>query len=1033
ESHLGKDVASKLLNQEPGRDEYGVPMYSLKGQEIKVGGEGMKGFYDKIVPTFLNKLGKPHGVQVQMHSLPVQTGEKMVPDRAGLGMIRSGEPEVTNLHYLPINDAMRNKIKTEGLPQYRSGGAVQKFDDGGAAFGVFPQMRGRRSVQDVEASKDVPVAAARGVLSGLGGTLGDIEKLGRNILNWSFGPGGVKVPTNTYLPTSEDVAKMLPFESASQTPVGQAATTLGQLVGGGLSGPAVSKLSELPTTLRLLGKEFPLEQAGRVQFVGEKSPAFNQFAKMKAEQMERSGASWQEIKQATGLERADDGHWRQMVNVDEYQPYSPEQLTSMGLDPTNVYMPKAFAQNPMEELYPDLVKNLYFGQDYRYPGYQTYMIPPESGRAGKVMISDPTNVQRTLRHELGGHGVQDVEGWAPGTSVAAAKETPTFQNILADIKQNPKEYEYILGKTPEDKAAYLAYKYQHGEAEARMLGSEVFQTASPEARRSQSMYEFMDVPKEKIVMDAENYQPKPFTNTAFVSPGEQTAISAVDLAGQLPEQTAGPDSLNLLGGADGGKDDVSAFFNLIGAPGEDSGGFDFSDYSGEDFAEGGTVNPAGPNIAQMRLALMKMNPGNLKNMGVNESIDVDPKVYMPPDTQTSAFPPPGGVATPSGMPIGGIDMSQMQPGQQLMPQNAMQPQGGPQQPPGSPQGQPGMQPPQGMPGAPGQPPMGPQSNILQMTPQGQTLAALGGGQPQAPKPPGMAKGGSAKSVEDMKRELAEKADQPKRIQINAEGSGGVKGIVVPRHMWEGTKHAEGMKHVNEARAKVYGSEHRAPLTLGQIASIHKKTLNEHFSKPVDEQVSAENEALERLRAAKHIGKTANTLDESEKLDTVRHEHDEHGRTYVGYASKGTAGHALYTSGHGKDIKHHVINTCPGQTTGCGGGVDEKGIVDTKRGTCFAPNAESQYVNAAVRRASHEQAKHDPAMTKDWILAHTGSLRSAAEKADKKNQVTLFRPNVVDETDVSSRHVIKHLNKQRKEEGKPGIVANSYGKTNELHD
>ena len=329
--------------------------------------------------------------------------------------------------------------------------------------------------------------------------------------------------------------------------------------------------------------------------------------------------------------------------------------------------------------------------------------------------------------------------------------------------------------------------------------------------------------------------------------------------------------------------------------------------------------------------------------------------------------------------------------------------------------------------------MGPQSSILQMTPQGQTLAALGGGQPQAPKPPGMAKGGSAKSVEDMKRGLAEKGDQPKRIQINAEGSGGVKGIVVPRHMWEGTKHAEGMKHVNEARAKVYGSEHRSPLTLGQIASIHKKTLNEHFSKPVDEQVSAENEALERLRAAKHIGKTANTLDESEKLDTVRHEHDEHGRTYVGYASKGTAGHALYTSGHGKDIKHHVINTCPGQTTGCGGGVDEKGIVDTKRGTCFAPNAESQYVNAAVRRASHEQAKHDPAMTKDWILAHTGSLRSAAEKADKKNQVTLFRPNVVDETDVSSRHVIKHLNKQRKEDGKPGIVANSYGKTNELHD
>ena len=46
---------------------------------------------------------------------------------------------------------------------------------------------------------------------------------------------------------------------------------------------------------------------------------------------------------------------------------------------------------------------------------------------------------------------------------------------------------------------------------------------------------------------------------------------------------------------------------------------------------------------------------------------------------------------------------------------------------------------------------------------------------------------------------------------------------------------------------------------------------------------------------------------------------------------------------------------------------------------------------------------------------------------------LFRPNVVDETDLSSRHVIRHLNQQRKMDDKPPIIANSYGKTNELHD
>ena len=299
------------------------------------------------------------------------------------------------------------------------------------------------------------------------------------------------------------------------------------------------------------------------------------------------------------------------------------------------------------------------------------------------------------------------------------------------------------------------------------------------------------------------------------------------------------------------------------------------------------------------------------------------------------------------------------------------------------------------------------------------------------------------TIEQMKQELTKKEDSgsPTRVQVDATGPGGVTAIKVPRHMLEGSRKlgksgtmtgVPGMLDINKARAKVYGSENRPPLNIGQIGRVHKNALDEHFKKPLHEQMAAEDAALGRLRAAQHIGATANTLDKSEKLDTVNHEHDEKGRTYIGFASKGVAGHALYSSGEGKNQKYHVVNTCPGQTAGCGGG-HENGVVDTMKGTCFAPNAEAQYPAAAVRRASHEQAKHDPAMTQDWILAHTGSLRNAARLADKGNKRLLFRPNVVDETDVSSRHVIKHLNKQRALEGKPPITANSYGKTNEMHD
>jgi hypothetical protein len=445
-------------------------------------------------------------------------------------------------------------------------------------------------------------------------------------------------------------------------------------------------------------------------------------------------------------------------------------------------------------------------------------------------------------------------------------------------------------------------------------------------------------------------------------------------------------------------------------------------------AEGGLMDTS---LAQMRMALSRQsNPKMMDSVGLNEALDMKPKMFINPNSKTQGNPDVGGVPSNASLPIGGIDANPMAQGQQMVPK-APQAQAQPQSPPGNPAPMTGS-PPDGQQG-------GPKGNLLALTSQGQALNAL--------KPAPMADGGLAKFKAAMmfKRDQAkhrmyakggkvyEETEKPKRIKFNAKGHGGVSGIVVPRHMWEGSQHAEGMEKVNAARAAVYGGEKRSPLGINQVGRIHRDTLNDHFKKPIEQQQADEQAALERLRKAKHIGRGANTLDESEKLDTVRHERDAQGRTHVGYASKGVAGHSLYTSGHGDEQEHHVINTCPGQTVGCGGGIDKSGVVDTSKGTCFAPNAESQYVNAAVRRASHEQAKHDPAMTRDWILAHTGSLRGVSNTADKKNVRTLFRPNVVDETDVSSRHAIRHLNEQRKAAGKPPIIANSYGKTTELHD
>ena len=132
-NYIGKEGAQKLMEKPD-------PVKQLFGADLKVGGEGMMGFYDKIVPTFLNKLGKPHGAQVGTINVagdPTKRPEIMQqmgvdPIRFGL-MPREQRNEISRqadarnqqpLHYFPITDSMRQQIKQEGLPQYDNGGGV---------------------------------------------------------------------------------------------------------------------------------------------------------------------------------------------------------------------------------------------------------------------------------------------------------------------------------------------------------------------------------------------------------------------------------------------------------------------------------------------------------------------------------------------------------------------------------------------------------------------------------------------------------------------------------------------------------------------------------------------------------------------------------------------------------------------------------------------------------------------------------------------------------------------------------------------
>ena len=150
--------------------------------------------------------------------------------------------------------------------------AERKPSDDRAAFGVFPQLQRNRSRQDREAAKNVPVDLARGFVSGVLGAPGDIESLLRMPYDYLRAPTMSELVTGdktskTYIPTSEDIEKRLPFRS--ETPVSKAASGLGTLAGGFYYGPGspLKVIGALPGAIKHGAEEFAKASVAGVPYV----------------------------------------------------------------------------------------------------------------------------------------------------------------------------------------------------------------------------------------------------------------------------------------------------------------------------------------------------------------------------------------------------------------------------------------------------------------------------------------------------------------------------------------------------------------------------------------------------------------------------------------------------------------------------------------------------------------------------------------------------------------------------------------------
>lgn len=120
--HIGKEAADRILKQGmqryEGRGRLGGEFYhELEGEGLKVGGQGMRGYYDNILPKRLQALAQQHDPQAK-----VQLGSTPVAD------------DTAPLHSLDVTPQMRDSIKANGFNSFKHGGDVgmrQRYADGG--------------------------------------------------------------------------------------------------------------------------------------------------------------------------------------------------------------------------------------------------------------------------------------------------------------------------------------------------------------------------------------------------------------------------------------------------------------------------------------------------------------------------------------------------------------------------------------------------------------------------------------------------------------------------------------------------------------------------------------------------------------------------------------------------------------------------------------------------------------------------------------------------------------------------------------
>jgi hypothetical protein len=128
EDIIGKDMAKKIANDEgkPGDGTGYRNWKTFRGVDLQVGGEGMKGFYDTILPKYLDKYGKKWDAKVGTTNIRLATDKQDMADSELLGELGlpKGGKAMASVHYMDITPKMKESVLTKGQPLFQMAPAI---------------------------------------------------------------------------------------------------------------------------------------------------------------------------------------------------------------------------------------------------------------------------------------------------------------------------------------------------------------------------------------------------------------------------------------------------------------------------------------------------------------------------------------------------------------------------------------------------------------------------------------------------------------------------------------------------------------------------------------------------------------------------------------------------------------------------------------------------------------------------------------------------------------------------------------------